>query len=194
MNNDKMIRFVKRWREIEQQQKDLDFQRSVLARDIRAEFGKGDTGDEQFINWCAVELGITAWAAKELLTRAVAATVVPDERTWKMIGGYRAIRPLEELPKRHQVDVIEAAKASGRAPVTIMRERGLIKAPETTRPALPTPRAVVVVKRETRPTDEQSAHMDAVALAQFIARTSRDIPRDILAIVNRYKNFMRTAA
>lgn len=198
MNNDKMIRFVKRWREIEQRQRDLDFERSKLARDIRDEFDKGDRGDDLFVNWCTVELGITAFAAKELLTRATAVTVVPDERTWKMIGGYRAIRPLQDLPKRHQVDVLEAAKSSGRAPINIMRERGLIKMsePRPVAPApAPAPKPIVVTKREAaKPTDEQSAHLDAVALAQFITRTSKNIPRDILAIINRYTSFMRKAA
>lgn len=194
MTNEKMLQFVKRWRDIEAQQKDLDFNRSKLARDIRGEFDKGDRGDDQFVNWCVAELGTTVWGAKELLTRAVAATVVPDERTWKMIGGYRAIRPLQDLPKRHQVDVLEAAKVSGRAPINIMRERGLIMAPEPV-PAQPVKRdPIVVMRRDNKPTDEQSAHLDAVVLAQFIARTSRSIPRDILAIINRYKSFMRKAA
>lgn len=193
MTNDKMIAFVKRWQEIERQQKDLDFSRSKLARDIRNEFDKGDRGDDQFVNWCTVELGITAWQAKELLTRAVAATVVPDERTWKMIGGYRAIRPLQDLARRDQVAVLESAKSSGRAPINIMRERGLIQAP--TPRAMPTPAPIVVMKREpARPTDEQSAHLDAVVLAQFIAKNSKHIPKDILALVNKYKSFMRKAA
>lgn len=174
MNNEKMIAFVKRWREIERQQKDLDFQRSRLARDIRAEFEKGDRGDDQFCNWCVIELGITAFQARELLTRAVAATIVPDDRTWKMIGGYRAIRPLQGLPRKHQVDVLEAAKSSGRAPINIMRERGL---------------AVSASKPQ-----QQSAYTDAVTLAQFISRTSKHIPEDILAIVSRYANATRRAS
>jgi hypothetical protein len=85
VNNDKMIQFVKRWREIERLQKNIDFDRGQLARGIRAEFEKGARGDEQFRNWCVVEIGMTAYGARELLLMAVAASVVPDEshgRNW----------------------------------------------------------------------------------------------------------------
>lgn len=36
MTNDKMIQFVKRWRALEKASRDLDWGRSVLARDITA--------------------------------------------------------------------------------------------------------------------------------------------------------------
>lgn len=200
MNNDKMIQFVKRWLDIERRQKDLDFERSKLSRDIRCEFPSGERGDEQFSNWCVNELGLTSWAAKELLTRAVAATVVPDERTWKMIGGFRAIRPLQDLTKTQQVTVLEAAKTSGRAPINIMRERGLIQAPTPREPArIPartsSPVNVTIVRKppQNDSAPVRDAYADAVALAQYIARTGKDLPRDIIAIVARYASAVKAA-
>jgi ribosomal protein S18 len=187
MTNDKMIQFVKRWREIERAQKDIDFTRSELARDIRAEFPRGDNGDQQFTNWCVNELGLTAFAVKELLLRAVAATVVPDERTYKMVGGFKAIRPMQDLTKSQQVIVLEAAKAQSKAPRTIMKERGLLQSmpvtPARVTPVLPAP----VLDRTANHNAPKSEHeRDAEVLARYIAKTGRDIPRDIMALIAKY--------
>lgn len=170
MHNDKMIRFIKQWRELESQRRKLDFERSRWCREVRAEFAKGDVGDRAFINWLAVELGIAAVTGQEMLERAVASSAVPDETTWDRVGGFSNIRALAPLPQRDKVAVLEAAKADAKTVKAVMRERGLATRPKVTKP-------------------------DVVLLAEFIATLDK-VPPAITAIVSKYvtrKAFRRAA-
>lgn len=160
MNNDKMIRFIKQWRELEAQRRKLDFERSRWCREVRAEFAKGDVGDRAFVNWLAVELGIAAATGQEMLERALASQTVPDESTWDRVGGFSHIRALAPLPQRDRVAVLEAAKADAKTVKTVMRERGL-----------------AATKKLAKP--------DVVLLAEFVA-TLDEVPPAIMAIVGKY--------
>lgn len=189
MNSGKMMEFIKRWREIEQTQKAIDFERSVLARDIRAEFPDGDEGDKKFTDWCAHQLGLTVTGANELLLRATAAVIVPDEKTWNVVGGYRSIRHLQDLPKRDQVNVLEAAKSTGKAILNLVKERGLgpMLPPTAPRASAPVVRPPVhQFQAPAKVVDESQAQQDAETLAKFIAKYCKTIPRDILSIIHRY--------
>jgi hypothetical protein len=195
MDIDKSFAFEKRWAELEKLRKDYDFHKAEWCRDVRSEYPRGEGGDRQFCDWCVNKIGITESGARDLLVQAVAASVVTDEKTWKMVGGFRAIKCMKDLPRKQAVEVLEAAKTQARAPVNIMRERGMLRTPVPRQspispisPIKPAP--VAVYKREPTP----DAYLDAVALAQYIAKYSKGIPRDILAIVNRYKSFMQKAA
>jgi hypothetical protein len=183
VNNSKMIQFVKRWRELESKAKDLDYQRSVLARDIRAEFPKGSDGDEAFTKWCEVELGLFVAAACELLTRARAIEVCADESTYARVGGFKAVRHVITLNKREQVAVLEAAKSQHKNVRTIVRER------ETARAAnLP-------ANTNIKPVLRFSTFEDAKALAAFVDKHCKDMPSHIRAIVGRYvESAKKTAA
>jgi hypothetical protein len=163
MTSDKAFRFRKRWGDLEAQRKDLEYRRCVFAHDVRAEFPAGDEGDASFVTWCGVELGLYGFAAQEMLTRAQAAGLLKDERTFQRVGGYsRGIRHLVDMPKRDIVTVLEAAKAQQKTIGTVMRERGMGPAPRT-----------------------NSVH-DATALAKFILGTRRSLDPEIRAIVERY--------
>jgi hypothetical protein len=205
MNNDKMIHFVKRWRELERQQRDLDFNKSLWCRDLRREFPIGTIGENQFIKWCDTELGLTAGQASELLARAAAVKTVPDADTWKVLGGFRAIQQLDMVPKHQQVNVLEAAKSSGKSLRTVIKERGYGPKPEdasstpTSKPIGPSVLGSLAKNYNIHGTNGQSdtllkggsygdtdAHGDAVTLARYIARTGKDIPRDILKLIAKY--------
>jgi len=171
MNNDKMIRFIKQWRDLEDQRRKLDFERSRWCREVRAEFTKGEIGDRAFVNWLAVEIGIAAATGQEMLERAVAHHTVPDEKTWDRVGGFSNIRILAALPQRDKATILEAAKASAKTVKTVMRERGL------------------------GGTAQKVAKPDVVLLAEFVA-TLDEVPPAIMAIVTRYvarKVLRRTA-
>jgi hypothetical protein len=161
MNNDKMIRFIKRWRELETQRRKLDFERSQWCREVRDEFPKGDVGDKAFTNWLVVELGVTAALGAELLERAVAGRAVLDSTTWDRVGGFSNIRALAPLAQRDRVAVLEAAKAGAKTVKTVMRERGLVA------------------------TTSKVAKPDVVVLAEFIA-TLEAAPKDVMEIVRKY--------
>lgn len=163
MTSDKTFRYRKRWSELEAQRKDLEYRRCVFARDVRSEFATGDEGDAAFLAWCGVELGLYGFAAQEMLTRARAAELLKDERTFQRVGGYsRGIRHLVELPRRELITVLEAAKTQQKTIGTVMRERGLGPAPRT------------------------NSVRDATALAEFILNTRRAIDPGIRAIIERY--------
>ncbi len=161
MNNDKMIRFIKRWRKLETQRRKLDLERSQWCREVRDEFPRGDVGDKVFVNWLVVELGITAALGAELLERAVAHRTVSDSATWDHVGGFSNIRALAPLTQRDKVAVLKAARADAKTVKTILRERGLVAS---------TPKM---------------AKPDVVLLAEYIAALD-GVPRDIADIVYKY--------
>lgn len=171
MTNDKMIRFVKRWQALEQQRKDYEFTRATFAKDLRDEFST----DASFTKWCADELGLTSGQADELLAHARAARSVTDAKTWERLGGFKQIRMLDSLGgnRRSRVEVIEAAKSTGKRIQSIIRER----APKNDS----TPRA-------------PTAYEDAESLARFILTNCRDMPAAIRSIVSRYVTAARRAA
>lgn len=170
MNNARMIDFVKRWRSIERRQKDLDFERSAWARDLRAEC----ESDRDFVEWCQREAGMSEPVARELLARVAAASIVTDAKTWDTLGGFAQVRSLAALPtKRAKVDAIEAAKSTGLRLSTIVRR------------SVPSP--------DIAPTKAITAKEDAAVLAKFIVA---HIPRDrwsplILTTVARHADISR---
>lgn len=187
MTKDEEFELEKRWIELERRSKDLDFAKSQWARDARARFARGAHGDTLFVEWCVARIGVTMFLAREeLLTRAVAASVVPDEKTWKQIGGLKAIRPVHSLPRNVQVTVLEAAKAQGKAPINVMRERGLLPKPVVEAPkAVPPPRPAPVVPLPAL-VSKDDARKDAEFLAKFIIDNHKSIPLDVLRVVSRY--------
>ncbi len=190
MTNPKLFDLVKRWQELDRQQRDLDYRKSCWARDARKVFPDGESGDDQFSNWLATDLGMSSKMMKELLLRAEAVQVVPDEKTWKQVGGYRAIRPLGVLPSRQRVTVLEAAKSTGQTIAKVIRDRGL--APKIERESAPKITKPVPVYRTRDVNQDQIDHFtDACKMARWIAANGKNIPRDILTLINRYTTGMR---
>ncbi len=178
MNNDKMIQFVKRWRSLETQRKDLDYATSQWAHDLRDMFDAGKSGDSQFGSWLIDELGLGELQIKELLARALAFTCVADEKTWAKCGGYKAVRLLIDLPKRTQAEIIGVTTTSGRSIRNVIADR---RAPAPSKAAMPSRAPMQPAK--PRPTPE---HRDAEILAAYIARHMTKAPRHIEMIVQRY--------
>ena len=170
MNSEKLIGLLKQFRKLESEQKDLDYRRAQWAREARGCF----QDDRRFIVWCKSDLGLTEAQSQDLCLLARAAGVVTDPKTWINLGGSRQIRAVEQLAtKREQVTVLEAAKATGKAIRTLVRER--LPIAETAKP-------------EFRPADKRKM-IDAEVLAQFIvANISRlpKLPSDVAEIVRMY--------
>ncbi len=176
MTNDKMIQFLKRWRQLETQQRDLEFARSEWARDVRGEFVAGKAGDEQFAEWCSTELGLSRGQVYgDLLMRVSAIALVPDEKTWKVVGGLKAIAQVRDLPRREVLAVIECVKVTGKSVRTVMRERRGDATPIRSRQPIGSPLGTKTAERA-----------DLEALAAYIARTGKNVPHDIVLIVARY--------
>ncbi len=162
MHNDKMIEFVKRWKNLQQRQADLDYEKAVLARDIRAEFKAGHLGDEQFVGWCDLELGMLPRQAHELLARADMLKSVPDQRQWKKLGGFAALKCIAMLPEPQRKQVVVQALGAGSDLRVVLRERGLLP-----------------------PSDKPTYKTDAERLAEYAA-TLPNLPKYIRDIVAKY--------
>lgn len=152
-----LFSYVKRWRELERDSKALDYRKTVFARDLRAEFAT----DESFRSWCEFKLGITTHQVDELLTRALAAKVTDDEKTYRSVGGFSAIRSLVGVDKPDQIRVLQSAKQQNKSIRSVMREQGLIEAPPPS-----------------------TLRTDIEAMARFVLAS--DAPKDVKAIARKY--------
>jgi hypothetical protein len=185
---EKLIDILKRWTKLEAEQKDLDFRRSQLAKEARECF----PDDERFIRWCQSDLGVTYKGAQELCLRAKAASVVPDAKTWSVVGGFRSISAVKDLPKREQINVLQAAKASGRGVRSVYNER--YPATETlkrTNQFLAEEASAKLRAMQTAPriSAQSAASKDLTVLAKFIADNRHKLgrlPPDVLVIVMMY--------
>lgn len=170
MNPNKNLQFLKRWRDLEVRQKDLDIEKARWCADLRGEYPDGSAGDHQFLDWLEVELGISASLGEELLDRARAAKIVPDKTTWDRVGGYKNVRLLIPLKPRDRVAVLEATKVESKAIRTVLRDRDL-----AAKPAAP------------------AAKPDVVTLAEYVASIP-GVPYAVRAIALKYVKQARRAA
>lgn len=161
---DRLFALYKRWCALERRAKDLDFERSVWARDALAEFD----ADDQFRNWCADELMISASQIDVLLNRAAVATVVAEASTWRRLGGFAQLQSLLAIPAAERTRLVESAEGDGR---TI---RALVCQHMAERGETPPPRA--------------NSLIDVRVLAAFIRERLNDneMPPNVATIVQRY--------
>lgn len=189
MHKDMEFQLVEEWKRLTRARKDLERKESELARKTRDQFADGDRGDEQFIAWLKLKLELTQHQAEELLLRATAIKIVPDEATWRRVGGLREIRAVASLPKRERVEVLEIAKSTGRAIRTIVKER---------HPPVPKielkPAPIIPIKRTPEPiADVTLTGIEAAVLVKFI-RSLRGVPVNVLKVVERLARSKRAAA
>lgn len=135
MRKDEVFDFQKRWTALEKLSRDVDYQISVYALDLRNKFPKGDAGDEKFVDWCVAYLtGINEARAKGLLTRALTAAMC-DENTYKRVGGaHKKVVQLAFLDKKEQIATIDAAKTQNKQIADVMRERAIAQGKMTPPP------------------------------------------------------------
>lgn len=171
MHRDETFAFIKRWNDLERAGRELDFARSEWARDLRSKWGNGERGDEEFVKWCEVEIGLAITGAHELLDRALAAKIVPDRKTWDRVGGFQQVRQLVPLAPSDRVSVLEAAKSTHRNVRSVLKERGLVERQERANP-----------------------FRDAQTLAEYIVSLGIDVPRNVSSVINRYAAGKKRAA
>lgn len=165
MKTERLIELAKQWHQLENEQRQIDYRKSVWCREARAEFST----DRQFLQWCEIELGKTRAESEKLLAQADAAKIVTDASTWKKLGGSKQIEKLVVLPRKEQVACIEAAKVSGQKLMVVIRERHPTMAPA------PTPGRI---RRDFK---------DAEVLAQWIVDNHRGkLPAEVDVIVRMY--------
>jgi hypothetical protein len=157
MKSEKTMEFVKRWQVIQRKSKDLDWEKTSFAKDLRSQFET----DKALIKWCDTELGMAEHVAQELILRANAADVVKDAATWQSVGGFTSVRQLVGLTKQQQVHVVQGAMLQNKPIRSVMREQGLLPEPAHQR-------------------------SDAEILAEFVATLSVKIPANVQKIINKY--------
>lgn len=188
MTNGQMHALKERWRELAKRLKDLDWDITKFAADLRGQFVDGDKGDDAFDSFCELNLGMNATKRSEMKLRAATMSVTKDAKTYKFIGGFRQVKVMRNLTRRQIVDVLESCKVSGNSFGNEMRARGLLEVKPRPEPIRVGRRLIFPVKKAPPKIDP---YFDAVTLAQYIARTSRSIPKDIQAVVDRYRSVMR---
>lgn len=174
ITKDKLILFVKRWRDLEKLRKEYEYGLAVLMKDIRACFQSGDKGDEKFTAWVTEELNQTAGQAGELLKYAKAVAVVPDSVAWKTHGPRQVMR-LAELPPQKRVAALNEVKVTGYALSTVLNRM--------TRP----PQVAVVPHTRSLPNTVPTPTVHEVALlAKFINDNLKNIPDGVLRVIHKY--------
>jgi hypothetical protein len=175
--------FIKRWRALEKQQADLDFARSLWAKELRACFNKGQAGDSKFLRWCQDFLGSDiTFQAGELLKRATLVQTIDKPEDWNRLGGFREIRKVLDLPtEKDRSAVLQAAsKPGGYRIATLVRNHQIANAPPAKKIApLPVQDKVNAPARGMR--------RDIQDLAQYIAKNCKNLPPDIRVIVDMYR-------
>ena len=166
-----LLKIWKRLRAHLLDQKKLDFEITKCAREARAKFPDGAVGDARFVRECTANTGATADMAKGLLVRACLAAMVPDEKTYKAIGGFEQAKRIIELPKKEQVEIVQRAVTEHRTIANVLR----LRAPTPTAP----PASIV---------PRVNVFSDAREIALFVAahRDQLTVPREIDEIVKRY--------
>ena len=151
-------------------QKKLESEINKCAREARTKFPDGDAGDAQFVRECMAHTGADTDMAKGLLFRARLAAMIPDEKMYKDIGGFKQALRIVDLPKREQIEIVQRAVTERRTIAGVMRLRATPTAP----PAPIVPRVNVF--------------NDAREIALFVAahRDQLTVPREIDEIVKRY--------
>ncbi len=175
-----MIKFVKQWRDISRRQRDLDYDRTQFAKELRSHF----KSDDNFVKWCVEELpDMTDGQARGMLKLVPVLDVVKDVDTWHRLGGVKPIRRLvETVPVKERRAVIAKADGKGKALTTVLTERS--REQEAQR--------VIPITSAAKPTPKASpcttAEQDAALLAQWILKTVRrkSIPAAVLAAMSRH--------
>ena len=183
MTVDQDTRLLRALRSLEKQQREIDFGFAKWAKDLRAVC----KSDSEFLTWCQERAGYPLHRAEAMLKRVAVIGLVSDEPSWDKLGGYEKIQPLvtHDLPRKEQIAIIEAAKASGYSPkagpiTRIMQQRGHLPPPAPVRstahlPVIATPTAHEIER-----------------LARFIDETYKNPPPDIRRIVSKYTATART--
>lgn len=157
--------FLERFNALEGQQRALDYQKSVLAHDIRSEFPDGARGDEAFLTFIGTEYNLYNAQAQLFLGRAKTIDHVPDELQYKQAGGSATLLQVIDWPKKQVADLLKRAEIEHKRPATLIREA----AAQGKTPAVPNYRR------------------DAQQLASFLSTLSTvTMPPMIAAIVQRY--------
>lgn len=166
-----LLKIWKRLRVLLLDQKKLDFEITSCARQARTIFPNGDAGDARFVRECVAHTGADADMAKGLLVRACLAAMVPDEKTYKAIGGFKQAKRIIELPKKEQIEIVQRAVTEHRTIASVLR----LRAPTPTAPPAP------IVPRV-------NVFNDAREMALFVAarRDQLTVPSEIDEIVKRY--------
>jgi len=91
MDKSTAAKFIKRFRQLQEERSKLDFELAGLAHEIRQEFPKGASGDHQCRLWMTWNLEIYGGTANMLVKAARAFVLFPDVETWHNLGGWSSI-------------------------------------------------------------------------------------------------------
>ena len=161
--------FFGRYNTLEASRKDVDYQTSVLAHDIRAEFPRGAAGDAGFLQFLDTEFNLGGACGEEWTERVKVLAICPDALEYKNAGGFPILRRLLDRPLPAARGVVKKSQIEQRGIPAIIKEEQNGEAPYK-------PRAPPI-----------NYERDAQQLAEFIANLRGvSVPPMVNAIVQRY--------
>jgi hypothetical protein len=110
MHSSRERSLIARFQRLTREQNALDFDRAVLAREIRNEFLPGEDGDFQFRLWLRTKLGVRSRAADRLNNLARVITLYPDKADWDQVGGSATLLFLAGLSNQQRNRVFNALR------------------------------------------------------------------------------------
>lgn len=176
MNSARERTLVTRFQRLIKDQNALDFDRALLARDIRNEFLPGEDGDFQFRLWLREKLDVRVKTAERLNLLARAVTLYPLKADWDLIGGSSTVVFLLGLTTQQRNRLFNALRR---------------KANETGRPltratAVKVARDIGIAPRATGP---GKARLQRDRLVEFVRNLNEsgklpNLPSDIRSLIN----------
>jgi hypothetical protein len=101
-------KYVRRWRELQNNQVHIDHETAALCGEIRELFPDGASGNQQFRKWVAEHFEVGGGRARRLQYAAQAIRLYPDILTWKKIGGWQSVIALLGFAPKARNKILKA--------------------------------------------------------------------------------------
>lgn len=156
-------KLIKEWKDLNHRGRDLEFEKARWCRKLRKRFRAGYNGDQDFRNWCALELSASADEALLMQSMAIAGFAFGDSVEYAAAGGERALECLVLCSPSEQESIMRTAKEQALSMRTVWAQRN---------------------KEPKKPM--RSPVQDARRLAEYLIKSGRSLPAPVREIVARY--------
>lgn len=105
------LKYKNEWSKLHERRSRLDHEIAKLVSDIRDQFGSGEVGRAETIDWLRAEIGLQLVAARAAVDAGEAWSCVRNVEHWVSIGGLRSARIIAALPAKQRLVVLSESLA-----------------------------------------------------------------------------------